>query len=76
MTDPAEAAAYLNLRWRRTTKRSFCWPRDIATARGPTHPGRESQLNRENLYRMLSHVAILNSPASTRCCTAWACGWR
>lgn len=55
LTDPAEAAAYLNAALAEDDQEIFLLAlRDIATARGLTHLAEESQLNRENLYRMLS----------------------
>ncbi len=55
LADPVEAAAYLNEALRDGTKEIFLLAlRDVAAARGITALSRESSLNRENVYRMLS----------------------
>ena len=55
LTDPEEAAAYLNAALEEGSQEIFLLAlRDVANARGLTQLARETSLNRENLYRMLS----------------------
>jgi len=55
LTDPEEAAAYLNAALEESSQEAFLLAlRDVANARGLTSLARETSLNRENLYRMLS----------------------
>ena len=55
MEDPAEAAAYLNAALEDGSRDVFLLAlRDVAVARGLSKLAREAELNRENLYRMLS----------------------
>jgi probable addiction module antidote protein len=53
--DPAEAAAYLNAALEKGSQDVFLMAlRDVAKANGMTRVARESMLNRENMYRILS----------------------
>lgn len=53
--DPVEAAAYLNAALEDGSLDVFLAAlRDVAAARGMTRVARESSLNRENMYRILS----------------------
>ena len=55
LTDPDEAAAYLTAALEENDQEVFLLAlRDIAEARGFSRIAQDSQLNRENLYRMLS----------------------
>jgi probable addiction module antidote protein len=55
LTDPIEAAAYLNAALEDGAQDVFLMAlRDVANARGLTRLARETSLNRENLYRILS----------------------
>ncbi len=55
LTDPEEAAAYLNAALEENDQAIFLLAlRDITEARGFTTMAQETLLNRENLYRMLS----------------------
>ena len=55
LTDPAEAAAYLNMTLEDGDQQVFLLAlRDVAEARGMSLVAREARLNRENMYRMLS----------------------
>ncbi len=55
LKDPEEAAAYLNAALEEGSQEVFLLAlRDVANARGITLLARETSLNRENLYRMLS----------------------
>jgi probable addiction module antidote protein len=55
LTDPEEAAAYLNAALEENDQEVFLLAlRDIAEARGFTQIAQNAVLNRENLYRMLS----------------------
>ena len=55
LTDPDEAAAYLNAALEDGAQGVFLLAlRDVANARGLTRLAREASLNRENLYRILS----------------------
>ncbi|OQA46600.1 MAG: hypothetical protein BWY52_00663 [Chloroflexi bacterium ADurb.Bin325] len=55
LRDPKEAIAYLNAALEDEDQRVFLLAlRDVAEARGLSQVAREAQLNRENLYRMLS----------------------
>jgi probable addiction module antidote protein len=55
LADPAEAAAYLNAALEDGSQEVFLMAlRDVANARGLTRLARETSLNRENLYRILS----------------------
>ena len=55
LTDPEEAAAYLNAALEENDQEIFLLAlRDIAEARGFTRIAQDTSLNRENLYRMLS----------------------
>jgi probable addiction module antidote protein len=55
LTDPDEAAAYLNAALEEDDQEVFLLAlRDIAEARGFSHVAQDASLNRENLYRMLS----------------------
>ncbi len=55
LRDPEEAAAYLNAALEEGSQELFLLAlRDVANARGITQLARETSLNRENLYRMLS----------------------
>ncbi len=53
--DPAEAAAYLNAALDDGSQEVFLMAlRDVAKAHGLTRLARETTLNRENMYRILS----------------------
>ncbi len=55
LTDPDEAAAYLNAALEDGAQDVFLLAlRDVANARGLTRLARDASLNRENLYRILS----------------------
>jgi probable addiction module antidote protein len=55
LTDPDEAAAYLNAALDDGDQEVFLLAlRDVADARGMTRTARGAHLNRESLYRMLS----------------------
>ena len=55
LADPAEAAAYLNAALEDGAQDVFVLAlRDIAEAKGLSRLSRHANLNRENLYRMLS----------------------
>ena len=55
LTDPQEAAAYLNAALEENDQEIFLLAlRDLAEARGFSQIAQEASLNRENLYRMLS----------------------
>ena len=55
LTDPEEAAAYLNAALDDGYQEVFLMAlRDVANARGLTQLARETSLNRENMYRILS----------------------
>ena len=55
LADPKEAAAYLNAALEDGSQDVFLMAlRDVAAARGLTHLARETSLNRENMYRILS----------------------
>lgn len=55
LRDPEEAAAYLNAALEEQEQQVFLLAlRDVAEARGMSRLAQEAQLNRENLYRMLS----------------------
>ena len=55
LTDPEEAAAYLNAALEDGDQEVFLLAlRDVTEARGMAQTAREAGLNRESLYRMLS----------------------
>ncbi|MFC1452217.1 addiction module antidote protein [Verrucomicrobiota bacterium] len=55
LCDPEEAAAYLNAALEDGSQDVFLMAlRDVAKARGLTRLARETSLNRENMYRILS----------------------
>lgn len=55
LEDPTEAAAYLNAALEDGSQDGFLLAlRDVAHARGLTRLARETSLNRENIYRILS----------------------
>ncbi len=55
LADPEEAAAYLNAALEEGEQEIFLMAlRDVAEARGFTRLARETSLNRENMYRILS----------------------
>lgn len=55
LTDPEEAAAYLNAALEENDQEIFLLAlRDITEARGFSRVAQDASLNRENLYRMLS----------------------
>jgi probable addiction module antidote protein len=55
LTNPEEAAAYLNAALEENDQEIFLLAlRDIAESRGFTRVAQDTLLNRENLYRMLS----------------------
>jgi len=55
LADPVEAAAYLNAALEDGSQDVFLMAlRDVADASGITRVARESALNRENIYRILS----------------------
>lgn len=55
LADPVEAAAYLNAALEDGSQDVFLTAlRDVANAKGITRVARESMLNRENMYRILS----------------------
>lgn len=55
LTDPGEAAAYLNAAIEAGDQQMFLLAlRDVTEARKISHVARETGLNRENLYRLLS----------------------
>ena len=56
LADPEEAVAYLNAALEENDQEIFLLAlRDVAEARGFSQLAKDSQLNRENLYRMLSN---------------------
>jgi probable addiction module antidote protein len=57
LADPEEAAAYLNAALEDGSQEVFLLAlRDVAVARGLTRLARETSLNRENMYRILSET--------------------
>lgn len=55
LVDPVEAAEYLNAALEDGSQEVFLMAlRDVADARGVSETARQSSLNRENLYRILS----------------------
>ena len=55
LKDPEEAAAYLSVALEEDSQEAFLLAlRDVAAAHGLAQLARETSLNRENLYRMLS----------------------
>ena len=57
LVDPEEAAAYLNAALEEGTQDVFLMAlRDVANAHGLTRLARETSLNRENMYRILSET--------------------
>lgn len=55
LMDPTEAAAYLDAALEENDQAVFLLAlRDVAEARGFSQMAQDTQLNRENLYRMLS----------------------
>jgi len=55
LRNPEEAAAYLNAALEEESQEIFLLAlRDVANAHGMTQLARETSLNRENLYRILS----------------------
>lgn len=55
LLNPAEAAAYLDAALEENDQEVFLLAlRDVAEARGFSQMAQDTQLNRENLYRMLS----------------------
>lgn len=55
LADPAEAAANLNAALEDGSQEVFLLAlKDVATARGVSRLAREADLNRENMYRILS----------------------
>lgn len=55
LADPREAAAYLNTALQDGSQDVFLMAlRDVANARGLSRIARETSLNRENMYRILS----------------------
>lgn len=55
LKDPEEAAAYLNAALEEDSQEAFLLAlRDVAEARGMSQLAREANLNREDLYRILS----------------------
>jgi probable addiction module antidote protein len=55
LMDPVEAAAYLDAALKENDQAVFLLAlRDVAEARGFSQMAQDTQLNRENLYRMLS----------------------
>jgi len=55
LVDPVEAAAYLNAALEDGNQEVFLMAlRDVAKAHGLTRLARETSLNRENMYRILS----------------------
>lgn len=55
LADPVEAAAYLNAALEDGSQEVFLLAlKDVANARGVSRLARESDLNRENMYRILS----------------------
>ena len=67
LLDPAEAAEYLNAALEDGSQEVFLMAlKDVANAKGISEIARETKLNRENLYRILStqgnpNLKILNS---------------
>jgi len=56
LSDPEEAVAYLNAALEENDQEIFLLAlRDVAEARGFSQLAKDTQLNRENLYRMLSN---------------------
>jgi probable addiction module antidote protein len=56
LKDPDEAASYLNAALEDGSQEVFLMAlRDVAEARGISYVARQSKLNRENLYRILSN---------------------
>lgn len=56
LKSPDEAAAYLNAALEDGSQEAFLLAlRDVAEARGISNVARQSKLNRENLYRILSN---------------------
>ena len=57
LADPAEAAAYLNAALEDGSQDVFLLAlKDVAKAHGMTRLARETALNRENIYRILSET--------------------
>jgi probable addiction module antidote protein len=55
LTDPEEAAAYLNAALEEGSQEAFLLAlRDIAESKGMARISRKAHLNRESMYRMLS----------------------
>ena len=55
LSDPEEAAAYLNAALEEGSQEVFLMAlRDVSEAKGITKLAKESMLNRENIYRILS----------------------
>ena len=55
LADPEEVAAYLNAALEDGSQEVFLLAlRDVAEAKGVSRLARDAQLNRENMYRMLS----------------------
>lgn len=55
LTDPEEAAAYLNAALEEGSQEAFLLAlRDIAEAKGMARISKKAHLNRESMYRMLS----------------------
>jgi probable addiction module antidote protein len=55
LQDPAEAAAYLNAALEENSQEAFLLAlKDVCEARGISTVSKEAQLNRENMYRILS----------------------
>ncbi len=55
LTDPAEAAEYLNAALEDGSKEVFLMAlKDVASVKGIAEIARQTNLNRENLYRILS----------------------
>lgn len=55
LQDPAEAAAYLNAALEEGSQEAFLLAlKDVCEARGISTVSKETQLNRENMYRILS----------------------
>jgi probable addiction module antidote protein len=67
LSDPLEAVSYLNAALEDGSQEVFLMAlRDVAEAKGISNIARQSELNRENLYRILSakgnpQLATLNS---------------
>lgn len=76
LKDPKEALAYLNAALEDGDQEVFLLAlRDVAEARGLTAVAQEAQLNRENLYRMLSRQGNPQLTSLVALLKSMACAW-